>query len=414
MPVATKPKAKAQPLTAGAPLTNADIAHQLRSLAQLLAAQGENPFKIKAYRRAAETIQALPDSIDSLVRQEADLTTYSGIGTGIAGAIREIVVSGNLRKLEKLRAEVSPELAALNEFPRLDPKRVQQIYRKLGISSVTALKEKLESGEIAAKLGPRIEHHVRQALVTSQELLLFDVDEIVPAIEDYLRSRAGVRRVEAAGEYRRRVETIRELTFVVETDDFPAAVAAMDKYGGRSERVSADENRATFRLPIGLLVTLELAPAARWGLAVMVATGAEAHLAALEAAGHDVAALARSRTRFSTERAVYQKLGLQYIPAELREGRDEVERAAKKRLPRLVAVGDIRGDLHMHTTASDGAHTIEQMAATARERGYDYIGIADHSQSLKIAGGLSEDDLWKHIRRIDKVNAKLRGIRWLK
>ena len=395
-------------------LTNADIAHQLRSLAQLLSAQGENPFKIKAYRRAAETIQALPDSVDELVRQEADLTGLAGIGKGIAGAIREIVLSGNLRKLEKLRSEVSPELVALNEFPRLDPKRVQQIYRKLGISSVTALKEKLAAGEIGARLGPRIEHHVRQALVTSHELLLYDVDEIAPAVQEYLRKRCGVRRAEPAGDFRRRVEVIHELTFVIATDDFPAVTAAMLRYGGHSELVSADENRATFRLPMGMLLTLEMARPTHWGVALLVATGSEAHLDALEAAGHDVPALVRSRDRVSTEIAAYRKLGLPFIPPELREGRDEVALAKAKKLPRLVALDDVRGDLHMHTLASDGAHTIEEMAAAARERGYDYIGIADHSQSLKIAGGVAEKDLWKQIRRIDKLNAKLRGIRVLK
>jgi DNA polymerase (family 10) len=400
--------------TASAPLSNADIARQLTTVAQLLSATGENPFKVKAYRRAADTVQSLPDSVYELVQGDADLTTYSGIGNGIAAAIREIVESGSLRMVEKLRSTVSPELAALSEFPRLDPKRVQQIYRKLGISSVAALREKLESGEIGAALGPRVEHHVRQALITSQEFLLYDIDDVAAALQDYLVTRCGARRAEPTGAFRRRVEVIRELSFLVMTDDFPRLVTQMEKYGGRSERVSADDERATLRLPLGLLVTIEHAPEKSHAVALIVSTGSEAHLAALEAAGYDLAKLARSRDRLATEAAVYRKLGLQYIPPELREGNDEVALAAHRGIPPLVSVEDIRGDLHMHTTASDGAHSLPQMAEAARERGYAYIGIADHSQSLKIAGGMSEDALWQQLRRIDRLNAKLRGIRILK
>jgi len=386
----------------------------LTTLAQLLASAGENPFKIKAYRRAATTVQSLPESVHELVQSDADLTAFAGIGKGIAGAIREIVQSGNLRMLDRLKANVSPELAALSEFPRLDPKRVQQIYRKLGISSVSALREKLDAGEIGRLLGPRLEHHVRQALITSHELLLHDVDDIAAAAEDFLRQRGGAKRVEAAGDFRRRVEVIRELNFVIQTDDFAPVVDELQRYGGHSELVRADAERATVRLPIGILLTVELATTARWGLALLLATGAEAHFGALEAAGHDLAKLARSRQRFPTEESVYAALGLPVIPPELREGLDEVARAEADDLPRLVALTDLRGDLHMHTTASDGAHSIEQMAAAAKERGYRYIGIADHSQSLKIAGGLSEEALWGQIRRIDKINEKLDGIRVLK
>src|SRR5947209_3115576 len=145
-------------------MSNGEIARQLSTIAQLLTSSGENPFKIKAYRRAAETIQALAESVHELVESEADLTAYAGIGKGIAGAIREIATTGTLRMLDKLKATVPPDLAALSEFPRLDPKRVQQIYRKLAISTVMQLREKLESGEIARVLGPRIEHHIRAAL----------------------------------------------------------------------------------------------------------------------------------------------------------------------------------------------------------------------------------------------------------
>lgn len=395
-------------------LSNAEIATQLLSLAQLLSTQGENPFKIRAYRRAAESIKTWPESVDEWVRRDADLTEISGVGKGISGAVREIVQSGSLRHLETLRSAVSPELAALSEFPRLDPKRVLRVYKKLKISSVAELKTKLEEGEIAEQFGARMEHHVRQALEETREMLLFDADEIVPGLQRFLCVKCGAKRAEIAGEFRRRVEVVSELAFVVEADDFPDVVEKFTHYAGHTERVRADDQRAAFRLSSGLLVTLERASAAKWGLALIVATGALAHLEALEAGGYRLEKLARGRESYPTEEAVYRKLGLQSIEPELREGRDEVERAARRELPGLVTVQAIRGELHAHSTSSDGAHSIEAMAEAARERGYAYLGISDHSQSLKIAGGVSEEDLWRQIRSIDKLNTRLKAIRVLK
>ena len=166
-------------------LSNAEIAERLMSVAQLLSAQKENPYKTKAYRRAAQIIKAAPDSIDELVRSGADLTQYSGIGKSISEAVREIVLSGRLNRLEDLRSQVSPEIAALSEYPRLDPNRVVRIFKSLKISSVAELKEKLASGEIREKLGDRMDQHVRQALTESTEMLLYDVEDVVTAVQNF-------------------------------------------------------------------------------------------------------------------------------------------------------------------------------------------------------------------------------------
>lgn len=402
------------PPTAPAPLSNAEIAHHLTALAQLLSAQNENPFKIRAYRRAADTIRNLGESIDALVRRDVDLTQFSGIGKAIAGAIREIVLSGALRQLQTLRASAPPELAALSDFPRLDPKRVLRIYKALGISSVAELRAALDSGALAKKLGPRLEHHVRSALTDADEILLFDAHEIVANVRSYLLTHAGATRVEPTGDYRRRVETLRELTFLVQTPDFPALVSALKNFGGRTAILRADATRATFKLSSGLLLTVEHAPAAKWGLALLLSTGSESHLEKLAPRG--LAKLARSRAALTTEKSAYRALRLAYIEPELREGHDEVARAAKspKKLPPLVTLADIRGELHCHSTSSDGAHTIEQLAVAARKRRYAYLGITDHSQSLKIAGGVSIADLRAQIRAIDKLNSRLSDLRILK
>lgn len=381
------------------PLSNADIADRLMGLAQLLSAQKENPYKIKAYRRAAKSIRSLSESLEELVRENADLTRYAGIGKGIAGAIRELVESGSLRKAETLRAQVSPEVAAIAAYPRLDPPRVLRIYKKLGIGTVEELKEKLEAGEIAGRLGTRMDAHVRNALQESQEMLLYDAEPLARSVEEFLLERGLARRAEVAGDYRRRVEVVSDLKFLVETKDFSALAVKLERFGGGAERLSA----AVFRLSSGVLLHVEAADRRKWGAALIRATGSESHLKKLG-----------RMKNFPEEAEVYNALGLSFIPPELREGLDEIELARGNALSALVTVADIRGELHAHSTSSDGSNSIEQMARAARKKGYEYVGITDHSQSLKIARGLPEEELWKQIRHIDKLNAASGDIRILK
>jgi len=392
-------------------LSNADIADRLASLAQLLSAQKENPYKVKAYQRAAVKLRNMSESIQELVQDDADLTQYPGIGDAIASAIREIVQTGSLRKLESLRAEASPDVASINDYPRLDPKRVKRVYKKLRISSVQELRDKLESGEIEHMLGLRLAQHVRQGLTETHAMLLYRADDLRVAVEEFLLGPCRVRRAEVVGDVRRRVDVIEELAFVIETDDFPGVVARLQRYGGRTPLVSSGKDNAVFALSSGVMLRIQLAVKKDWGLQMVACTGSRAHLKKLTAV---TGALRDLKTAVPTEQALYRKFGLAYIEPELREGYDEVERAAKNELPVLVTQKDIKGDLHAHSTSSDGSDSIEDMAAAAKDRGYEYIGISDHSQSLKIAGGVSIEDLWAQIKYIDKLNARLSGFRILK
>lgn len=389
------------------PLSNAEIAHRLVSYAQVLQAKGENPFKVRAYRRAAQTIKGLSEGIDALVRSGADVTRFPGIGKGIAAALREIVFSGTLGQLELLLSAASPELAAASEYPRLDPRRVARVFKKFGILTVAQLKQKFEEGAIAAAFGVRMADHFRAAFRDSTELLLDDADLLAARLRRFLLDRCGASRVECAGDARRRAETIAELIFVVETSDFPGTLQRLARFGGGIDLVDTTDRDATFQLPGSIMLTIHGATKANWGTAWVVATGAAAHLDELEKVGG-------LNRRAKTEEEVYTSIGLRWIPPELREGRGEVAQAARGELPRLVELGDIRGDLHMHTSASDGLDTIAAMAEAGQARGYDYVGITDHSQSLKIARGVSIARLWAQIRLIDRLNAKLSGIRILK
>ncbi len=389
------------------PLSNPEIAHRLAAYAHVLQSKDENPFKVRAYRRVAAIVKGLRESVDQLARAGADLTRFPGIGRGIASAVREIVHHGTLGQLELPLTNVPPEVAVVNEYPSLDPKRVAQVFQRLRIRTLVELKKELEAGAIRAAFGGRMEDHFRNAFRDTTLILLDDAEALAAELKAWLLARCGAKRVEDAGDLRRRVEAISEIVLVVDTDNLPFLRSRLAKFRGGIDLVATADRHVTFQLPGSVRLTVHGATAANWGTAMAVATGSAAHLKELKKVGG-------LNRRTSTEEAVYTSVGLKWVPPELREGRGEVAQAARDKLPASVELADMRGDLHLHTTASDGIDTIEVMAEAARERGYEYIGITDHSQSLKIARGMSVAALKAQIRRIDQLNGKLEGIRILK
>ena len=348
-----------------------------------------------------------------MVRSNADLRIYAGIGEAISSAIREIVETGTLKTLEKLRSNSSPELVELSAHPRLDPKRMLRIYKKLGIATVEALRSALDTGEIERIFDSRMAQHVRLGLVESETILLYHAHHLRESIERFLLSKAGAERVEALGDYRRRVEIISRFDFLVQARDFDQVVQTMKRYGGRTAMIEATGTTATYSLSSGPLLCLELARKKNWGFSLIRGTGSAAHLRKLTSVAGRLTGFEDADT-FPSEEAFYKGFGMQFIPPELREGLDEVTRSRQGTLPQLITEDDIRGDLHTHTFASDGADSVEEMAQAAQKLGYEYIGVTDHSPSLKIANGQSVEDLRAQIRSIDKLNARLSGFRVLK
>ena len=275
------------------------------------------------------------------------------------------------------------------------------------------LRERLENGEIEKTLGARMAQHVRQGTTEPHAMLLYRADDLRIAAEEFLLEKCGVTRADAVGDYRRRVDVINQLEFVIETDDFGAVVSQLGRYGGRTPLLRATPTGASYALSCGVILRVHKASHENWGLALILCTGSKAHVRKLTAITGSFSAL-KSNGPFPTEEALYAKFGLSFIEPEVREGHDELKQAIQRMLPELVTVKDICGELHAHSTSSDGSHSIEQMAMAAREFGYKYIGITDHSQSLKIARGVSVENLWKQIRYIDKLNGRLDGIRILK
>lgn len=407
------PGMEVQHTTDSGTVSNAEIADRLSSLAQMLTMEKANPYKVRAYRRAAAVVRGLGESVDELVRSNADLRIYGGIGEAISGAIREIVETGSLRTLEKLRSNSSPELVELSAHPRLDPRRVLRVYKKLGINSVAALSSALESGQIEQVFGLPMAQHVRFGLVETHTILLYHAHPLAESIERFLLKKAGADRVEAMGDYRRRVEIIERLDFLIEARSFRPVVEAITRYGGRTPLIESTETTATYSLPSGPLLCLELTKKKTWGLALIRGTGSAAHLRKLTRVTGRLSALEDSGA-FGSEEAFYKRFDMQFIPPELREGLDEVSESRRGTLPQLITDRDIRGDLHTHTFSSDGSDSVEDMARAAQKLGYGYIGITDHSPSLKIANGQSIDDLRGQIREIDKLNSRLSNFRVLK
>jgi DNA polymerase (family X) len=396
--------------------SNAQVAALLRSYAATLALEGVDRFKVKAYHRAAETLETTQDKVASLVANGESLQKLPGIGAAISKKIEEIVRTGSLPQLERSLARLSPELAELAARPGLDAKKVLRVYKKLGIGTLEALQARLESGEIREVFGPRLEFTLRQGLDDRPRWLLWAVDKMAPAIESFLTSPCGAARVARLGSLRRKQETVGDLGFLVAGESAATIFKRFAEFGA-VQSAEIGKHEALYRLSERRAVKLVWSTVEHWGLALLQHTGSKAHLAELAVAAKKQRLTLAGKSLGSAaadETKIYARLKLPFIPPELREGRGEVAVASRDELPVLLEVDDLRGDLHMHTAASDGADTLADMAKAAAARGYQYIAVTDHSQSLKIANGLTEERLRKHIKAIDRLNVRLNGITLLK
>jgi DNA polymerase (family 10) len=396
---------------------NAKVAALLREFAAALRIQGADRFKIKAYQRAADTIAATDKDVGKLIKSGASLETLPGIGEAISAKILSIVQTGTLPQLERTKKDLPPELLELASKPLLDPARVKRIYKKLGIKTLKELQKSLESGAIGEALGKRIEYHVRQGLDARPRMLHWAARDFVRQFTEFLLQLPEVTQASEAGSHRRRQDTIGDLNFLVAGRSSQSIFKKVAAFPGVLSFEKVSRTQARFNLALGRSLTLLYAKPIDWGLALLKSTGSHTHVAELSA---QLRKKRKSLTAGSlgkaaeSEEAIYKAAGLKYIEPELREGRGEIKAALQNKLPDLIELSDIRGDLHMHTTASDGVNSILEMAEAAKSKGYKYIAIADHSQSLKITNGLTSKRLLAQCRAIDKVNAKLSGITILK
>ena len=410
-------------------MQNPDIARLFDEVADLLEIRGENPFRVRAYRNAARTIRDYPEPIAELIHSGSkDLTEIPGIGEDLAEKIAAIVKTGDLPLRKKLAAKLPAGLLDLLRIPGLGPKRVRLLHQKLKVKSAADLAAALDKGKIQKLkgFGPKMEEKMRAGLgaaqVSERRLLLHEAEIQANAIVAHLEAGGGVKEIQVAGSYRRRKETIGDLDVLVTCADSARVMDRFVQYGEVAEVVSKGETRSTVKLRGGLQVDVRAVEPAAYGAALQYFTGSKAHNVELRKIAQDRDLKLNEyglfkgtrRVAGATEAEIYAKLGLDWIPPELREARGEIALAREHRLPKLVELKDVRADLQMHTSATDGQATVDEMARAARALGYEYIAITDHSKRVTMTRGLDPTRLREQWRAIEEWNAANRGFTILK
>ena len=409
------------------PVHNAEIAAMLDQAAELLEIKGDNPFRIRAYRRAARTVEALPKSAESMLKAGQDLSELPGIGEDLAGKIAAIVATGKFDLLESLKRELPGDLGKIAAIPGLGPKRVKMLFEKLGVRSIEDLRRAAKRGRLQELhgFGAKLERNILAALttpVTAKRFKLPFAEAEAQSLIDWLSRGLDGGRVVVAGSYRRRRETVGDLDVLVTAPHGAAVGDRLAAYENNVKVLAHGPTRTTVVLRSGLQVDMRVVADASYGAALMYFTGSKAHNIALRNLANDRGWKLNEYGLFdgdrriagASEEEIYKKLGLVFVPPELREDRGEIALAKKNALPNLVSLSDLRGDLHVHSNWSDGTAPIAEMANAAKERGYSYIALTDHSQRVTIAHGLNAARLLRQIDEIDHLNAGLRNFTVLK
>ena len=412
-------------------MQNAEIARLLTDVADLLEISAGNPFKVRAYRNAARTVADHPDPVAELVSGgEFDLTELPGIGGGIAKEITALVETGTLPQRQQLVATVPPGLLELLRIPGLGPKRVKLFHEQLKVNSARDLKDALEKGQLAKLpgIGPKLLDKIREgvsdsATTAQTRMVLHEAEQYARAIVEYLNAGGGIDEIDVAGSFRRRKETIGDLDIVVTCA--PARAAAIIqrfvKFSEVTQVAAQGDTRATVRLSSGLQVDLRVVEPSCFGAAMQYFTGSQAHNIELRKIAQAKKLKLNEYGVFRgskciagrTEQDVYAALGLDWIPPEMRENRGEIALAKAHELPQLVTLQEIRGDLQMHTDASDGKATLVEMTEAASKLGHAYIAITDHSPRTSMAGQ-TPAEIRAQWKAIDRLNQGMRGFRVLK
>lgn len=401
---------------------NHDVAELLEKLSVLSEAAGEDRFKAIAYRRASTSVKNLSEDIEQIWKR-GELEQIQYVGEGIAKKIDEYLRTGRLEFMEKLEKKVPAGAVELMQVSGIGPRTAYRLSKDYGVRSVQQLKDGLVSGELTPAVGAviakRLLESVEKMKPGQTRMLLVEAVYLAKDLEGYFSSK-GVK-VQPAGSLRRGKETIGDLDLL--SSDAKASKLLAD-YPGVDRVIESGSTKTSVFLKNGVQVDTRVIKKEEYGAALLYFTGSKEHNILLRSLSIDkgwklneyglLETKTGRRLAGKTEKEVYLKLGLEYIPPELREARGEVEAAREGKLPHLVEVGDLKGDLQMHSTWSDGADEIEKMAAAAQQRGYEYMAFTDHSVSVGIANGLSEERFRRQWKAIDELNEKLKPFRILK
>jgi DNA polymerase (family 10) len=405
---------------------NETIADAFDEMAELLEFGGENPFRIRAYRNGARAIRELDESVESILADpQRDLSEIPSIGKTLVEKARTLVATGTLPQLIKLRKEVPAVLLQMARIPGLGAKKAARLHQELGIESLAELRQACDEDRVAklkgfgAKTQQAVLAGMEIAETAAERIYWCDGDALAKSIGQHMKPCKAIQQLEWAGSYRRGRETIGDLDLLVVASDRAAAMDHLEAYPQRSGTIGRGETKISIRVGQAFQVDMRVVDAEQFGAALQYFTGSQAHNIHLRRLAKDrglkineygvFSADNDARLAGKTEQEVYEAVGLPWIAPELREDRLEFDWAASNQLPKLIELKDIRGDLHMHTTASDGTATIRDMADAAIDRGLSYIAITDHSQRVAMARGLDAGRLREQWRSIEQIRPDYEG-----
>lgn len=420
-------------------MENLDVARTLTTLADLLEIQGASPFRIRAYRNAVNTINSLSRPLTAMVKADEDLTELPGVGKSVAKHIEELLNSGRITRLEEVSAEIPVTLVELVRLDGVGPKKAKKLFDDLDVRTVDDLEAQLEAGTVEKLPGfglksvEKIRRSIEDHRKHTGRFLQHDVEKLIAGILEHVAQAPGVDEVQVAGSLRRRKETIGDVDILARCEgDGTAVVDHFVSYSGVARVEGAGPTKGSVVLHSGLEIDLRVIPARSFGAAMQYFTGSKEHNVATRTravrAGlrvnewgvfripddADPATLGKEdgeRLAGDTEEGVYEVLGLEWVPPVLRENRGEVEAAIEGSLPDLVTLDDIRGDLQMHSTWSDGAVSLEEMALACRDLGYEYIAVTDHSQAMAMVQGLTPERAREQWVELAEVQKRVDGIK---
>ena len=410
------------------PVHNEDIAAVFDEIANLLEIEGDNPFRIRAYRNGAYRLRELGRDVRTLIERGEDITRLSGIGKNLAAKIHEILETGHCRTLDKLRKQLPADLTELLKLPGLGPRRVHALFHELDIHNHEQLERAARDGLIQhlPGFGAKTEARILEALQAhadiSRRFKLAVAGRYAESLVAYLKTASDASKVEVAGSFRRCRETVGDLDILVVARHGRSVIEHFVAYDEVESVLSSGTTRATVILSSGLQVELRVVVAASYGAALYYFTGSRSHNIAVRRIAQrrglkiNEYGVFRDNKRIAgkTEEEVFESVGLPFIPPELRENRGEIEAAHAGLLPTLIETGDLRGDLHAHTRASDGHESIQVMASAAKKYGLEYLAITDHSKRLTVAHGLDSKRVLAQLESVDAFNAGDHGVTLLK
>lgn len=412
-------------------MDNELIASHFDEMAELLEIRGESTFRVRAYRNGAKSIRDLTESVASILADpNRKLTDLPGIGDAISEKCKVLLETGKIPQLEELRKEVPAGLLQIMRVPGLGAKKAKALYESLHITNIDELRAACEQKKVrelkgfAAKTEESILKSLDQLASTSARMLLDEASYLVESLRKHLQVIPSIKQLEFAGSYRRGKETVGDLDIVIVSEHPDAAMDQLNSFPRLQEVLARGDTKMSIRVHGGFQVDMRVVPAESFGAAMQYFTGSKEHNVEIRGRAKKLGLRINEYGVYreedldhpiagETEESVYAAVQLPWIAPELRESRGEFEMAEQGRLPQLITLADLRGDLHMHTTATDGENTLEEMVAAAQARGWEYIAITDHSQRVSVARGLDGTRLRAQWQEIDRLNEKLEGRFWI-